>query len=182
MCVIKNIKTQTMMKMKTIVRKFLGYFIFVDSLVIAFSFFMQGGWLLNTQIAFFCSLLITLATFVSYQKLVERRVEAGAYGEEKDVLKKYEDPHDLYDDEEEQEAQSEAEVKEHKKIGFRESFRNLTQSYKGALSPYRLGAYGVLFLTILALIRHEALEPIAFFVGLSIVPLSSLFLGNKGLK
>lgn len=178
---IKNIKKKMMMK--TVIRKFLGYFLFVDSLVIAFSLFMQGLWLLNTQVAFLCSLLITLATFISYKKLVERRVEAGAYSEEKDVLKKYEDPYDLYDDEEEgQEAQSEAEVKEHKKIGFRESFRNLAQSYKGALSPYRLGAYGVLFLTILSLMRHEALEPIAFFVGLSIVPFGSLFLGNKGLK
>lgn len=176
----KNIKKKMMMK--SIVRKFLGYFVLVDSLVIVFSLFMQGGWLLNTQVAFFCSLLITLATFVSYKRLVERRVEAGAYSEEKDVLKKYEDPYDLYDEEEQEEAQSEAEVKAHTKIGFRESFRNLAQSYKGALSPYRLGAYGVLFLMILALMRHEALEPIAFFVGLSIVPLGSLFLGNKGLK
>lgn len=173
-------KQKTMM-MKTTIRKFLRSLLLADSVVILFSLWMGGLWLLNTQAAFICSLLITMATFISYQKLVERRVEAGAFAEEKDVLKRYEDPHDLYD-EEETEKSVESEVQEPQKLGFKESFRNLTQSYKGALSPYRLGAYGVLFLMILFLIQHDTFEPIAFFVGLSVVPIGSLLLGNRGSK
>lgn len=168
--------------MKTTILKFLGFFGAVDGIVIVVSLVMQGDWLLNTQVAFACSLLITFATFWSYQNLVKRRVEAGAYGEEKDFLTRHEDPHGLYDEDEEPNVESEAEVKMPQKIGFRESFRNLALSYKGALSPYRLAAYGILFLSMLTLIRHDALEPIAFFVGLSIVPLGSLFLGNKGFQ
>ena len=167
--------------MKTKIRKFFLYFLAVDSIIVLLSFVMQEGWFLNTQVAFFCSFLITMATFFSYKKLVERRVEAGAYSEEKDVLKRYEDPYDLYDEEEEN-VVFESEVKPIKKIGLRESLRNLVASYRGALSPLRLGAYGILLLANLALLRHDALEPIAFFVGLSVVPLGSLFLGNKGLE
>jgi len=166
--------------MKTKIRKFFLYFLAVDGIIVLLSFVMQEGWFLNTQVAFLCSFLITMATFFSYKKLVERRVEAGAYSEEKDVLKRYEDPYDLY--EEEETIELESEVKPVKTIGLRESLRNLMASYKGALSPLRLGSYGVLFLAILALLRHDALEPIAFFVGLSVVPFGSLLLGNKGLE
>jgi len=167
--------------MKTKIRKFFLYFLAVDGIIVLLSFVMQEGWFLNTQVAFLCSFLITMATFFSYKKLVERRVEAGAYDEEKDVLKRYEDPYDLYEEEEETIA-LESEVQPVKTIGLRESLRNLVVSYRGALSPLRLGAYGVLFLAILALLRHDALEPIAFFVGLSVVPFGSLLLGNKGLE
>lgn len=162
--------------MKTNIRKFFLYFLVVDSLVVALSLVMQEGWLLNTQVAFSCSFLISIATFISYKRLVERRVEEGAYSEDK----KYDDPYDLYD--EEDKVLVEPEVKPMKKVGFKESLRNLTLGSLGALSPLRLGAYAVLFLTILALIRHNAFEPIAFFIGLSVVPLGSLFLGNKGLE
>lgn len=166
--------------MKTTIRKLLQSLLLLDGAIILFSLWMGGLWLLNTQVGFVCSLIITLATFISYQKLVERRVEAGAYDEEKDVLKKYEDPHDLYDEDVNEEVSNESEVEVAQKIGFKESFRNLTQSYKGALSPYRLGAYGLLFISLLFLIQHDTLEPIAFFVGLSIVPIGSLLFGNRG--
>jgi hypothetical protein len=154
----------------------------LDGVLVLISLWVSSAWLINTQVAFASSALITFATFFSYKRMVERRVEAGAFGEEKDVLKKYEDPYDLYDEDEPNES-LEHEVpmiQESPKIGFKESFKNLVNSYKGALSPYRLGAYGVLFVSVLSLMRHDLLEPIPFFLGLSIVPLGSLFLGNKG--
>lgn len=168
-----------MMMMKTTIRKLLQSLLLLDLVMGLFSLWMGGLWLLNTQVAFACSLVITVATFISYHKLVERRVEAGAYDEQKDLLKKYEDPHDLYDECEDEHHEL-SENMTPLKIGFKESFRNLTQSYKGALSPYRLGAYGLLFLSLLFLIRHDTLEPIAFFVGLSVVPIGSLLFGNRG--
>ncbi len=175
--VTNSIDTQKMM-MKTNIRKFFFYFLVVDSLVIGISLVMQGMWLLNTQVAFVCSFLISIATFLSYKRLVERRVETRSYAEDK----RYDDPYELYDEEDEPEASTEVEVKPVQKKGFKENLRNLALGSWGALSPLRLGAYAVLFLTILALIRHNVFEPIAFFVGLSVVPLGSLFLGNKGLE
>jgi hypothetical protein len=154
----------------------------LDGVLVLISLWVSSAWLINTQVAFASSALITFATFFSYKRMVERRVEAGAFGEEKDVLKKYEDPYDLYDEDEPNESPPHEvpAMQESPKIGFKESFKNLVNSYKGALSPYRLGAYGVLFVSVLSLMRHDLLEPIPFFLGLSIVPLGSLFLGNKG--
>ena len=172
-----------MTMMKSLMRRVWGRLALLDAVVIFLSLWIGNGWLLNTQMAFALSSLITLATFFSYKQLVERRVEAGAYEQESDVLKKYEDPYDLYDEEEEaMEPMVPGPVKAEPKIGFKESFKNLVNSYKGALSPYRLASYGMLFIGVLFLMRHDALNPIAFFVGLSIVPLGSLFLGNRGLQ
>ncbi len=179
---IKNTNNKKMMKNAML--KMWQRIALLDGVLILVSLWIGNGWFLNTQIAFASSALITFATFMSYKTMVERRVEAGAFGEDKDVLKKYEDPYDLYDDEETDEGgqHEEAAMKQAPKIGFKESFKNLVNSYKGALSPYRLGAYGVLFVSVLSLMRHELLEPVPFFLGLSVVPLGSLFLANRGLQ
>lgn len=158
----------------------------VDVVVILVSVFQGGLWLLNSQVAFLCSMLITTASFISYKNMVQKRVEAGAFDEEKDILAAIEDPHKLYDDEDEQASNipkiEEEEIE--KRIGFIESMQNLGRSYQSALSPYRLAAYGVLFVTVLFLIRHDYLEVFAFFLGLSVVPLSGfigfLFVEKKG--
>lgn len=146
--------------------KLLRTYLFVDMGVILLSLMMGEGWLLNSQLAFLCSLMITSASFYSYQKMVQRRLDAGEIPEDK-----FEH---LYDDallEEEEERET-----EDKKApsSFKMSGKNLVMSYKSALSLYRLGSYALLFVVVLFLIRHESLEAIAFFVGLSVIPLSSL--------
>ena len=156
-----------------VTRKFFLVFIAIDVLVVIFSLIMQNHWLVNTQVAFFCSLLITIATFFSYKKMVQNRIETSVY-DNKDALKKYEDPFDLYDDEDEEKMAEEAQTKPVKKLGIKESVRNLSRSYKGALSPLRLGAYAILIISSLFLVRHGMFDAVAFFVGLSIVPLGSL--------
>jgi len=181
MCGTKNTNNPKTMK-KTMINVWKKIAL-LNGVLVLISLWVSSAWLINTQVAFASSALITFATFFSYKSMVERRVEAGAFGEEKDVLKKYEDPYDLYDEDEQKESlehEATAVMEESPKIGFKESFKNLVNSYKGALSPYRLGAYGVLFLSVLSLMRHDLLEPVPFFLGLSIVPLGSLFLGNKG--
>lgn len=157
----------------------------VDLVVILVSVFQGGLWLLNSQVAFLCSLLITTVSFMSYKNMVQKRVEAGAFDEEKDILAAIEDPHKLYDDEDEEASNiPKIEEKIEKRIGFIASMQNLRRSYQSALSPYRLAAYGVLFLTVLFLIRHNYLEAFAFFLGLSVVPLSGFigfwFVEKKG--
>lgn len=161
--------------MKMTTNRLFRIYALVDAVVIVFSLLQGGFWLINTQVAFAGSFLITFCSFVSYKKMVNSRVEAGAIPDEKDILKKIEDPYELYDDEEE-EVKPEAEVKKIPKIGFMESLKNLRKSYQSALSPYRIGAYGVLFVALLFLIRRDYFDAIPFFVGLSVVPLSS-FLG-----
>jgi len=153
--------------MKTTTSRLLRFYLLGDVFVILFSLFQGGDWLLNTQLAFVCSLLITLASFRSYHTFVERRVDAGLIPDDK-FDKYYED-----DKEEDDDDAQESVAPRVTKVGFKQSFQNLALSYKSALSLYRILSYGVLFLAVLFLIRHDNLDAIAFFVGLSVVPLSS---------
>lgn len=167
MCAIKNTNNQKM-TMKTTTSRLLRFYLLGDVFVILFSLFQGGDWLLNTQMAFVCSLLITLASFRSYHTFVERRVDAGLIPDDK-FDKYYEDDKEEDDDDDAQESVAPRVTK----VGFKQSFQNLALSYKSALSLYRILSYGVLFLAVLFLIRHDNLDAIAFFVGLSVVPLSS---------
>jgi hypothetical protein len=165
--------------MKTTTIRLLRFFVLGDVVVMCIALLQGGDWLLNTQIAFLCSLLITLASFRSYHRFVRSRLEAGNIPEDK--YEKY------YQEDEDEENETQEASKEPKaaKIGFKQSFQNLSLSYKSALSLYRIVSYGILFLAVLFLIRHDKLDAIAFFTGLSIVPLSSFMsvvLLKKGLN
>jgi len=149
----------------TTTSRLLRFYLLGDVFVILLSLFQGGDWLLNTQMAFACSLLITLASFRSYHTFVQRRVDAGLIPDDK--FDKY------YEDDKEEDDEKESVTPRVAKVGFKQSFQNLALSYKSALSLYRILSYGVLFLAVLFLIRHDTLDAIAFFVGLSVVPLSS---------
>lgn len=149
----------------TTTSRLLRFYLLGDVLVIVLSLVQGGNWLLNTQMAFACSLLITLASFRSYHNFVQRRVDAGLIPDDK--FDKY------YEDDKEEDDEKESVTPRVAKVGFKQSFQNLALSYKSALSLYRIVSYGVLFLAVLFLIRHDTLDAIAFFVGLSVVPLSS---------
>lgn len=165
--------------MKTTAIRVLRFVILGDVVAICIALLQGGEWLLNTQVAFFCSLLITLASFRSYHRFVRSRVDAGMIPE---------DAYDKFyrnDEDEEDDAQEEQKSLKAAKIGFKESFKNLSLSYKSALSLYRIVSYVILFLAVLFLIRHDKLDAVAFFVGLSVVPLSSfmsVLLVKKGLN
>ena len=145
----------------------------LDVLLIVIALFKSPAWLLNTQIAFACSMLITFASFYAYRGMVTQKVEDGFMGEDDfDILDKIEDPHGLYETPV-SDAIKEAEAKPGK-IGFKQSLKNLFTSYKGALSVFRMASYAILCVAILVLIRHGLFEPMAFLIALAIVPLSSL--------
>lgn len=150
-----------------IITKLLMLYAIGDGVVILISLMLDEHALINSQVAFVCSVLITLASFRSYRLLVERRVEAGQIPDDK-----FE--HHYATTEDEEEIKTEQEMPAPKaKVGFKESFKNLSVSYRSVLALSRIVAYGFLFLALLFLIRHELLNPIPFFLGLSVVPLSS---------
>lgn len=159
---------RAVVRMKTNRTLFFVY-IGVDILVIIGSLFLGDLWLLNTQVAFMCSMIITLASFVAYKSMVHKRVSEGDLGDDRELLDTIEDPHSLHEEEEAEET-----LPPPRKVGVKQSMKNLFTSYKGALSPYRLASYGVLCLSVLFLIRHGYFDAVSFLVGLGIVPISSL--------
>jgi len=150
--------------MKTTLLKLFKFYFLGDMCVLVLALTQGSPWVINTQIAFVCSVLITLASFRSYHQVVKQHVDAGVIP--KDTYDKY-----FEDDENEHVPEKEVSVP---KIGFKQGVQNLGLSYKGALSLYRIASYGVLFIAVLFLIRHNQFDAVAFFVGLSVVPLASI--------
>lgn len=66
-----------------IITKLLMLYAIGDVVVIPISLMLDEHAPINSQVAFVCSVLITLALFRSYCLLVERRVEAGQIPDDK---------------------------------------------------------------------------------------------------
>ncbi len=152
--------------MMTTIKPMLRWYVICNVFVLIVSLTQGTTWVINTQAAFACSLLITMASYRSYASLVKARVASGDIPE---------DPYEKHYAEEEENAANETEVlKQTPKIGLKQGFHNLALSYKSSFSLYRIGSYVVLVITMLFLIRHGWLNTVAFFVGLSIIPVCSL--------
>ncbi len=130
--------------------RFAFVYLVFDAFLIAISLYMGELWLLNTQVAFICSMLILFASFYGYKKAIMTKVpmvELDAEDEEfedKEIIKK---------------TKKEAGV------------------LKTTFSPMRLFAYALLVLSFLYLNRHGYLQIMPFLLGLGILPLGSLALG-----
>jgi len=134
--------------------------------LILLSLFMGGKWLINTQVAFICSMIIIFASFLSYKGMIEKRLEDGAIPEEVDELDKIDDKFGLFredEDIESKELSKEEFVKLYKEerkksSGIKQTFSNLFKSGKGVFN-------------------NELFSAIPFLVGIGAVPISSLVLG-----
>ena len=153
--------------------------------LILLSLFMGGKWLINTQVAFICSMIVVFASFLSYKGMIEKSLEDGAIPEEIDELDKIDDKFGLFREDEDIEAKELSKeefvklYKEERKksSGIKQTFSNLFKSGKGVFNPFRLIAYAFLCVTMLFLIRNELFSAIPFLVGIGAVPISSLVLG-----
>jgi len=119
-------------------------------------------WLLNTQIAFFSTSLIIIGAFIGYYGMVKRNLENGNVGE--DVLKRYEDKFDLYDEEDE--------VKE-VKLKKLKWYEALILSFRG-FNLIKILGYVSLVAGFLWLNSKGIFDVISFIFGVSIVPIISL--------
>ena len=162
-------------------------FVYIGASVflILLSVVMGGKWLINTQVAFICSMIIIFASFLSYKGMIEKRLENGEIPDERDELDKIDDKFRLFDEDEdieEKELTKEEFVKLYKEerkksSGIKQTFSNLFKSGRGVFNPFRLIAYALLCISMLVLVRNELFSAIPFLVGIGAVPISSLVLG-----
>lgn len=151
-------------------------FVIADSvLIIASVIFFDIKVLYNTQIGFFSSALVMLASMKSYKRMVDARVANNiiTMDASKDIIDKLEDPHDLYSEEvteADEEKDLAATIKEEKKRlkANRRSLGQTIKDTKAALSVYRLGAYFLLVIGFLYLNRHGLLNIPSYLVALTI--------------
>lgn len=165
------------MRMTGISKKILKFLLIVDAVLIAIGvIFFDTKVFYSMQIGFITSMLVMLASFVSYRRMIAVRVEKEiiTIDDSKDAIDRVEDPYDLYDDEEIiKEEQSLAETIKEEKKKLKENRRSLFEilkDTKAALSVYRLGAYLLLVLGFLYLQRHELLHIRGYLFALSLPP------------
>ncbi|WP_323645393.1 hypothetical protein [Aliarcobacter butzleri] len=175
-----------MMKINPEIIKFAKVFIFLDLCIFIYALVFQNKlWLLNTQIAFISSLLITVASFISYKKNIQNRLSNFDYSkiskdEDRDKIDEIDDPYDLYTEYEEiPENELTAEkikeiINDEKSKVKRNSVKNTIFSASGFLSIYRIFGYIILIFGFFVLNNNKIFMPIAFIIGLGIVPFGVL--------
>ena len=182
-----NLLIKMMMKINLEIQKFAKVFILLDFCIILYYLFFQNKfWLLNTQVAFISSLFIIIASFLSYRKNIQNRLSNLDLsqineGIDRDKIDEIDDPYDLYtqykeipEDELTTEKIKEI-INDEKSKVKRNSFKNIIFSASGFLSIYRILGYGILIFGFFALNNNKVFLPIAFIIGLGIVPLGILF-------
>jgi len=181
------IEQSMVIKEKMMIKNFAKIFFIIDFGVIIFCVLSNNYiWLLNTQVAFISSLIISIATFLSYRRNVTKRLENIDYdaklSDDRDKIDEIDDPFDLYSENEinEQTEFTSEEIKdiikdEKSKIK-QNSFKNTLLSTPGFISIYRVVGYVVLVVGFFALNNNGILNVIPYLVGLFIVPLSMLCL------
>jgi hypothetical protein len=182
-----NLLTKMMMKINPEILKFAKVFIFLDLCMIIYSLVFQSNlWFLNTQVAFCSSILITIATFLSYKRNIQNRLSNLDLsqineGVDRDKIDEIDDPYDLYtqyneipEDELTTEKIKEI-INDEKSKVKRNSFKNTLFSASGFISIYRVLGYGILIFGFFALNNNKIFLPIAFLIGLGIVPIGVLF-------
>jgi len=177
---IKIIAKKMMTRMMSIKNIFI-VMLALDFMLVGFSLYSGGLWLINSQLAFLSSLLVTIASYFSYKRVIQKRVELEAENfDDRSELEKIEDPYDLYSDDEVDENLSLQEViKEEraKVVSLKATANNLAKSIGGAFSPFRLLSYLFLFVAFLYLVNNQKFYVLAYIVGLFVVPLSAMIGG-----
>ena len=175
------------MKINPEILKFAKVFIILDFCLVSYSLIFQNSlWLLSSQVAFFSSLFITIASFLSYKKNIENRLSdldltKNNENEDRDKIDEIDDPYDLYTEYEEipESELTPQKIKEiinnEKSKVKRDTLKNTIFSASGFLSIYRVLGYGMLLFGFFALNNNKIFVPIAFIVGLGVVPIGVLF-------
>jgi len=150
----------------------------VDAVLIMISLYQGGNWLINSQLSFASSFFVTLASYYSYKRVIEKRIalDIENYDDRSD-LDKIEDPFDLYSEDKVDEGKDLLEVikEERAKVtSLKATATNLSKTIGGAFSPFRLGSYLFLFMAFLYLVNNQLFYIWAYVSGLFVVPLSAI--------
>jgi len=181
------ISLTTTMTSKTTIISFAKVFFLVNLCLILYGIIFQNTtWVLNSQVAFFGSLFVTIASFLSYRKNVQNRLSKfdtpkQYVNEDRDKVDEIDDPFDLYSEDVEPIPEEELTpekikeiIKEEKTKVKKNSFKNTVFSAGGFVSIYRVLGYGFLLFGFFALNNNKLFLAVPFIVGLTVVPLSVL--------
>jgi Ca2+/Na+ antiporter len=172
----------------TTIKKFALIFLVVDIAIVILGLLFGGdNFVVNSQVAVFCSMFIVLGTFLGYYRNVKARTEVlSEQISERDAIDKIDDPYDLYDEDfkiNEQEDFTSEEIKDiinEEKNRFKgSSVKNTLSTISSFASIYRIAGYALLVVGFFFLKNNEILNIYGFLVGVSIVPVGTLLFQLK---
>jgi len=148
--------------MRITVKKAIKIFV-ITELLILLSALYSKTFFANIELAFLSSFFIIVGSSFAYKRVILKDVEDGNYEDERDLLDTIEDPYELYDDQEINNADADeldlkAIVKEEKEKIKTFSIASVKHGVKGSLSLYRLLPYIFLILGFIALKNNNILE------------------------
>ena len=170
-------------------KKAIKIFFIIDFGVVLFCILSGNlNWLLNTQIAFFSSLIVTIGSYLGYEKNINNRVESHINNDDNyDEIDKMDDKYDLYSPEISEEKIVEnltndsknpdllkEEIADAMKPIKQNYFNNFKSGFSGMASLYRLFGYIGLVVGFFYLNNNEYLHIYSYIFGFIIVPLSAL--------
>ena len=167
--------------MRKMTKNLIFIYIIINIIITIFCIFTQNfSWLINIQVAFVSSFLISIATFLSYKRNVEKLVdnEVSKQNDDLDYIDKIDDPYDLYSNTIEEELvlnPSKEQIQEAMKPIKQNHLSNLKKSLLTYTSFYRIGAYVALIIGFFYLNNNKLLDVIPYLLGFLIVPIGSLF-------
>ncbi len=166
---------------KKMKNKALKIFFIIDFGVILFCMLSgHSDWLINTQIAFFSSLMVTIGSYLGYQQNIKARAKDHLNEDDNyDELDKMDDKYDLYSPEIEQIEIKDAtpqEIKEAMKPVKQNHMANFKAGFSGMSSLYRIFGYIGLIVGFFYLKNNEILHVYSYVFGFIIVPISALVL------
>jgi hypothetical protein len=185
MLILRKMALRMMMTIKAI-----KIFFIVDlSIVLILSLLGEFQWLLNSQVAFISSLVVTYASFLGYKRNIQKRVQNNSleqtdFDDSYDELDKMDDQYDLYSPdipqqqvkEEMTKQQIKEEIKKNKEALKKNNTKNFIGAFGAMSSLYRIGGYAFLIIGFFFLNNNGYLEVVPYIAGFLIVPLSSLIL------
>lgn len=130
--------------------------IFGVETIIAFFYFYSYSYFINLQIAYLSALLIILGSMYAYKRMVVTQVQKDEYEDQRDLLDKIEDPHELYEEDAINNAPLEeldikAIVKEEKKRIKTLNLKDMKKGSRASVSLFRLLPYAFLILGFIGL-------------------------------
>ena len=160
------------------IKSFFRLFILVDIVVVIICLmFNDNNWLINSQISFITSLIITVGTYFSYKNNVQKNIQNNIIPDDTDMLDKMDDPYDLYSNEINEEViehPTKEQILEANKPIKQNHFSNLKKSILSYASFYRIGGYVTLIIGFFYLVNNQLFDVWAYLFGFIVVPISVL--------
>jgi len=159
--------------MRIMVKRAISIFAIAELFIFA-TYLFSSHLFANVEVAFLSAFLIIVGASYAYKRMVIAKVESGEYVEDRELLDKIEDPHELYDGKEINDAPPEELnlreiVKEEKAKVKPLNIKNMKHGIRGSISLFRLLPYLFLILGFIAL-KNNAVLDLWFY-------LPSLFIG-----